>query len=40
MRGWGVSVYRGYIRIVVMFYVKREYFEEFLRDLREIVKRF
>ena len=37
-RGWGISAHRGYIRIVLMPHVRREHLEEFLRDLREIVR--
>ena len=37
-RGWGISAHRGYIRIVMMPHVKKEHLEEFLRDLREILK--
>ncbi|ALV62090.1 L-tyrosine decarboxylase [Thermococcus sp. 2319x1] len=38
-RGWGISAHRGYIRIVMMPHVKREHLEEFLKDLREILRR-
>ncbi|USS40794.1 tyrosine decarboxylase MfnA [Thermococcus aggregans] len=38
-RGWGISAHRGYIRIVMMPHVKREHLENFLRDLREILKK-
>ncbi len=38
-RGWGISAHRGYIRIVFMPHVRKEHLEEFLRDLREIMKR-
>jgi len=37
-RGWGISAHRGYIRIVLMPHVRKEHLEEFLRDLREIMK--
>ncbi|NJE85507.1 tyrosine decarboxylase MfnA [Thermococcus sp. CX2] len=36
-RGWGISAHRGYIRIVMMPHVRREYLEEFLKDLGEIL---
>ncbi|WP_087036496.1 tyrosine decarboxylase MfnA [Thermococcus litoralis] len=38
-RGWGISAHRGYIRIVMMPHVKREHLEEFLKDLREILRK-
>lgn len=38
-RGWGISAHRGYIRIVMMPHVKKEHLEEFLKDLREIVRK-
>ncbi|MCD6525003.1 MAG: tyrosine decarboxylase MfnA [Thermococcus sp.] len=38
-RGWGISAHRGYIRIVLMPHVRREHLEEFLRDLREVVRK-
>ncbi|WP_297486567.1 tyrosine decarboxylase MfnA [Thermococcus sp.] len=37
-RGWGISAHRGYIRIVMMPHVRKEHLEEFLRDLREILR--
>ncbi|WP_457742205.1 tyrosine decarboxylase MfnA [Thermococcus sp.] len=37
-RGWGISAHRGYIRIVLMPHVRKEHLEEFLGDLREVVK--
>jgi len=39
-RGWGISAHRGYIRIVMMPHVKREHLKNFLKDLREILRRF
>ncbi|WP_457753029.1 tyrosine decarboxylase MfnA [Thermococcus sp.] len=38
MRGWGISAHRGYIRIVMMPHVKKEHLEEFLKDLKVILK--
>ncbi|KUK18325.1 tyrosine decarboxylase MfnA [Thermococcus sibiricus] len=38
-RGWGISAHRGYIRIVMMPHVKREHLMNFLKDLREILRR-
>ncbi len=38
-RGWGISAHRGYIRIVMMPHVRREHLEEFLGDLREIIRK-
>ncbi len=38
-RGWGISAHRGYIRIVMMPHVGREHLEEFLRDLKKIVRK-
>lgn len=37
-RGWGISAHRGYIRVVMMPHVRREHLEEFLGDLREVLK--
>ena len=39
-REWGISAHRGYIRIVMMPHVKREHLKNFLKDLREILRRF
>ncbi|WP_457751853.1 tyrosine decarboxylase MfnA [Thermococcus sp.] len=38
-RGWGISAHRGYIRIVMMPHVRRAHLEEFLMDLREIIRK-
>ncbi len=38
-RGWGISAHRGYIRIVMMPHVRREHLEEFLMDLRGILRK-
>ncbi len=39
-RGWGgISAHRGgYIRVVMMPHVRKEHLEEFLGDLREVLK--
>ena len=38
-RGWGISAHRGYIRIVMMPHVRREHLEEFLGDLKDILRK-
>ncbi|MCK5563241.1 tyrosine decarboxylase MfnA, partial [Candidatus Bathyarchaeota archaeon] len=38
-RGWAVSLFPGYIRVVVMPHVKSSHIESFLQDLENTVKK-